>query len=287
MDVAVVGAGRAGTAVAVILQRAGHRIVAASGREAARRRVARYLPGVPVVDPDDAARGADLVVVAVPDDDIASVVERLAAAAAFRTGAWAVHLAGALGLDVLSPARRAGAHRLAMHPLQTFPDVDAGLERLPGCTVAVTADDRDGIALGLALSRDLGADSFVLADELRPLYHAAAVFASNHLVVTSAAAARLFAAAGVPDPAAAMHPLQVASLDNVARLGPEEALTGPAVRGDAGTVARNLDALATSLPSAVPAYVAMARLALDIGSTTGRLGQRERSAVEEALARWS
>jgi predicted short-subunit dehydrogenase-like oxidoreductase (DUF2520 family) len=198
-----------------------------------------------------------------------------------------VHLAGALGLDVLASARRAGARRLAMHPLQTFPDVDRAVERLRGCTVAVTADDPDGLALGSALARDLGASSFALADEMRPLYHAAAVFASNHLVVTSAEAVRLFAAAGVPDPIAAMIPLQAASLDNVARLGPDASLTGPAVRGDAGTVARNLDALAGSLPAAAPAYIAMARLALDIGSSTGRLGARQRAAVEEVLARWS
>jgi predicted short-subunit dehydrogenase-like oxidoreductase (DUF2520 family) len=287
VDVAVVGAGRAGTAVAVILERAGHRIVAASGRDSTRERVARYLPGVPVVDAAEAARAADLVLVAVPDDDIPSVVERLATERTLRTGAWVAHLAGALGLDVLGPARRAGARRLAIHPLQTFPDVDAGLERLPGCTVAVTADDRDGAALGSSLARDLGAVPFALPDEQRPLYHAAAVFASNHLVVTSVTAAQLFAAAGVPDPAAAMHPLQVASLDNVVRLGPEEALTGPAVRGDAGTVARNLDALAASQPAAVPVYVAMARLALDIGSRTGRLRAPQRAAVEEVLARWS
>jgi predicted short-subunit dehydrogenase-like oxidoreductase (DUF2520 family) len=287
VDVAVVGAGRAGTAVAVLLQRAGHHIVAASGRDATRDRVSRYLPGTRVVDPLNAARAAPLVLIAVPDDVIASTVQALASSGGFRPGAWVTHLAGALGLDVLAPARDAGARRLALHPLQTFPDVEGGIARLPGCTVAVTADDGDGLALGGSLARDLGATPFELADDKRPLYHAAAVFASNYLLVTSAEAARLFGSAGVPDPVAAMLPLQRASLDNVARLGADEGLTGPAVRGDAGTVARNLQALAVTDPVAVPAYVAMARLALDIGERTRRLPPDRRAAVEEVLARWS
>ena len=286
MDVAVVGAGRAGTAVAVLLRRAGHHIVAVSGRDATRDRVARYLPGTPVVDAVDAARAAPLVLLGVPDDAIAPTVSRLAASDALRPGVWVAHLAGALGLDVLKRARDAGARRLAIHPLQTFPDVDGGIARLPGCSVAVTADDGEGLAIGASLARDLGANPFELADDKRALYHAAAVFASNHVLVTSAVAARLFGSAGMPDPVRAMLPLQRASLDNVARLGPDEGLTGPAVRGDAGTVDRNLEALAATDPGAIPAYVAMARLALDIGERTARLEPDRRAAVEEVLARW-
>ena len=153
------------------------------------------------------------------------------------------HLSGASGLDVLSPARAAGARPLALHPLQTFPDVAGALDRIPGCAMAVTADDDEGYTVGERIADDLMALPFRLDDELRPLYHAAAVFASNYLIVTSGIAEDLFRRAGVPDPLSAMLPLQRASLDNVERLGPAEALTGPAVRGDADTIERNLAAL--------------------------------------------
>jgi len=286
VDVAVIGAGRAGTAVAVLLQRAGYRVVAASGRSETPARVAHYLPGTPVIAPADAARAGTLVVIAVPDDVIGSTIADLASSAAFRPTAWVVHLAGALGLDVLLPARRAGARVVAVHPLQTFADVDGGIERVPGCTAAVTSDDRDGVAFGSSLARDLGAVPFELPDRERPLYHTAAVFAANHVVVTSAAAARLFESAAVPDPVAAMLPLQRAMLDNIELLGPAQALTGPVVRGDAGTVARNLEALAAVDPAAIPAYVAMARLGLDIGEGLGRLAAEARASVEEVLNRW-
>ncbi len=281
----MLGAGRVGTAVAVLLARAGHEIAAVSGREETRRRAATWLPGVRVLDPAEAAALGDLVLVAVPDDLIGRTASSVAAA--LHRGQWVAHLSGAAGLEVLKPALEAGARRLATHPLQTFPDVQRAIDALSGCAVAVTADEEDGYALGEALARDLGASPFRLADELRPLYHAAAVFASNYLVVTSAIAERLFTDAGVPEPVAAMHPLQRATLANVVRLGPHAALTGPAVRGDAGTVARNLESLAARAPDTVLAYVAMCRAALGVGVESGRLPLHARAAVDEVLDRWS
>ena len=287
MDVAVIGAGRLGTAVASVLGGAGHRVVGVSGGDGTVERAKRYLPGVPVVDVAVAAAAAEVVVVSTPDDAIRSTVESLAAASALRPGAWVVHLSGALGLDVLDAALRVGARRLAIHPLQTFPDVESALRRLPGCAIAVTADDADGEAMGDRWARDLGGVPFRLPDERRALYHAAAVFASNHLVTSSAVAEELFAAAGVPDPAAVVAPLQRASLENVERLGAGRALTGPAVRGDAGTIRRNLEALKQEAPELIPAFVAMARVALDVADRAGRLPSGARTAVEDVLGEWT
>lgn len=287
MDVAVIGAGRVGTAVAVLLGRADHRIVAVSGGARTSERARRYLPAVPVLEPAAAAARADLIVIGTPDDAIRATAEELAAAAAFPSGSWVAHLSGALGLDVLDAVVEVGARRLAIHPLQTFPDVESALERLPGCSVAVTADDEDGATLGDGLARDLGGVPFRLPDDRRPLYHAAAVFASNYLVTASAVAEALFEAAGVPDPAAALAPLQRASLENVERLGAGRALTGPAVRGDAGTVRRNLEALKQEAPELIAAYVAMARAALDVADRSGRLPAGARAAVEGELAAWT
>ena len=287
MDVAVVGAGRVGTALAVLLQRAGHRVTAVSGRAATGVRAATHLPGVPLVTSSEAAGRGDLVLVAVPDDELAAVAIELAEAGTLRPGAWAVHVSGAAGLEVLAPLVAAGAHRLAMHPLQTVPDVEGAIDRIPGSAVAITAEDAEGVALGERLARDVGGRPFVLADEHRPLYHAAAVFASNYVVTAAGIAEELFREAGLPDPAGALLPLARASLDNVGRLGPAGALTGPAVRGDAGTVASNLAALRDAAAHAVPAYVELCRLALDIGERAGRLTPEGRAAVEEVLSTWT
>jgi predicted short-subunit dehydrogenase-like oxidoreductase (DUF2520 family) len=285
MNVSVVGAGRVGTAMAVLLGRAGHRITAVSGRGPTRDRASRFLSDVPFLDPADASRAGEFVLIGVPDDEILNIAGQIAGAGGFRSGQWVAHVSGASGLDVLSPGRAAGARPLALHPLQTFPDVAGALERLPGCAMAVTAEDAEGFTVGERIADDLMARPFRLEDAMRPLYHAAAVFASNYLIVASGIAEDLFRRAGVPDPLSAMLPLQRASVDNVERLGPAEALTGPAVRGDATTVERNLIALRASRPDAVATYVELCRSAIELAA--GRLPEARRAALEEVLTRWS
>jgi predicted short-subunit dehydrogenase-like oxidoreductase (DUF2520 family) len=283
MDVAVVGAGRVGTALAVLLARAGHRIVAASGGEATRARVERFLPGTPLLDPPEAARRGEVALLAVPDDRIVEVGDRIAAEAGFRRGQRVAHLSGSVPLLALGPARAAGATVLSAHPLQTFPDVEAGIDRLPGAAVAVTAWDEDGAAAGEQLARDVGARSFRVDEELKPLYHAAAVFCSNYLVAVEGMAELLFRRAGIPEPVPLFAPLARATMENVVRLGPGAALTGPVARGDAGTVRRNLEALERHAPDAVPIYVALARAAAEVG----RVSPGQRRAIEEVLSRWT
>ena len=286
MDVAVVGAGRVGTALAVLLTRAGHRVVAASGREASRARVETWLPDVPLLPPADAARSGEAVLLAVPDDAIAGTCAEIAAAGGFTDGGFVVHLSGAEPLLALGPARDAGADVLSTHPMQTVPDVGSGLERLPGAHVAITAWSERGFELGERLAADWGGVAFRLSEERKPLYHAAAVFCSNYLVAVEGLAEHLFRLAGLPAPLPAFAPLAEASLANVIRVGPEAALTGPVARGDAGTVRRNLEAIAGHAPEAVPAYVALADAAINLATRARRLGPDEASAIREVLTEW-
>jgi predicted short-subunit dehydrogenase-like oxidoreductase (DUF2520 family) len=280
----VVGAGRVGTGLAVLLSRAGHRIVAASGRNGSRARIEHYLPGVPVVSGAEATEAADVVILGVPDDVIEPTSAELAEAGALRDGQSVVHFSGATSLDALEAARLAGATVLSLHPLQSVPTVEAAIARLPGAAMAVTAHDEVGYALGERLAADAGGRPFRLPDERKPLYHAAAVFCSNYLVAVEGLAERLFREAGLDDPVDLFAPLARATLDNVLEDGPATALTGPAARGDAGTVQRNLEALRAHAPDAAAAYVALARVALDLAEHAGTLDAEGRARVEEVLA---
>jgi predicted short-subunit dehydrogenase-like oxidoreductase (DUF2520 family) len=288
--VAVIGAGRVATALAVGLRRAGHRLVAASGRERSRERVARFLAGARFYEADQAhlgARAASLVVIGVPDDFIAEVCGRLAEGEAFHPEQHVMHLSGSVGLDALATARSAGAEVLSLHPLQSFPDVEEGMVRLPGSAIAVTAGDEDGFAYAERLARDVGGTPFRIADEAKPLYHAAAVFCSNYLVAVEGMAEHLFRLAGLEEPLHSFEPLARTALETTFAKGPDAALTGPAARGDAGTIARNLAALSERAPEAVPSYVALARVAADLAAREGRLTADGRARVEEVLARWT
>ena len=285
MDLAVVGAGRVGTAFAVRLTSAGHRVVAASGRAAARERVQRHLPGVPFVSSADAVPTAEVVLVGVPDDAIPTVASEIAPA--LRRGAVVCHLSGAASLAELAAVEETGAVAASIHPLQTFPDVETGVERLPGSSLAVTARNDSAYEVVETLARDAGGRPFRLADDRKPLYHAAAVFCSNYLTAVESIAQRLFDAAGVPDALRALAPLARASLDHALDLGPERALTGPAVRGDAGTVRRNLEALSEHAPDLVAPYVVLARASLDLAARGGRVDAASRDRMEEVLAAWT
>ena len=286
MDIAVLGAGRVGTVLAVLWSRAGHRIVAVAGGHETRERAATHLPGVPVLDPVEASQDAEVVVIATPDASIAEVCEGVARAGSIRSGSSVAHVSGATGLDALDAATSIGATTFSIHPLQTIPSVEAGVDRIPGAGFAVTATNEHGEALGFRLAEDAGGRPFRLADDMKALYHSAGVFASNYLVTITAIAQQIEAEAGVPDAGEYLATLQDATLENIRRVGADEALTGPAVRGDAATVERNLEALAERVPEAVSSYVALAELTASIAARSGRLPAEGRQAVQEILTRW-
>jgi len=278
------------TALAVHLERAGNRVVAATGGSRSEERVRRYLPSArfyPASEAHLAARAAPIALIGVPDDMIEPLCSNVAGHEAFGRGKWVVHLSGSVGLAALEAARRLGAHVLSVHPLQAFPTVESGIEHVPGSPMAVTATDEDGYAFGATLAEQAGGRPFRLPDEVKPLYHAAAVFCSNFLVTVEAVAEGLFRLAGMDDPVSMFAPLARATLDATLSLGPEDALTGPAVRGDRGTVRRNLEALARAAPEAIPAYVALSRMAAGLAARSGRLSAEDQRRVTELLDAWS
>lgn len=209
----VVGFGRAGGSFANALTTAGWHLDGVFVRGAALA---------------DAAVGVDVVIIATPDRGIAEVARAIRPVADTAV----VHLSGACGLDVLAPHIR----RASVHALMTLPDAATGAARLPGGWFAVAGD-----AVADELVAALGGRSFVVADEHRARYHAAASVASNHLVVLLAQVERLAASAGVPF--AAFLPLIRASIEGVEVVGAERALTGPAARGDDETIERHLRAI--------------------------------------------
>jgi predicted short-subunit dehydrogenase-like oxidoreductase (DUF2520 family) len=254
--IAVVGPGRAGSCVAAALELAGHRIAAvAGGSDASRARFRARFPGA-----TGDVTSASTVLVATPDDVLEQVVSDLVAKDAIREGQCVVHLSGALGLGPLRRAGLAGARVAACHPAQTIPGADADPGILTGVAWAVTArpDDR---RWAHDLVRDAGGNPYDVAEADRTLYHAGLTLGSNAAGAAVSLARRLLLAARVADPAAFLAPLVEASVRNVLADG-ASAITGPVRRGDAGTLARHLDALADDLPEAVDAYRDLSRTIL-------------------------
>ena len=272
--VGVVGAGRVGAVLGAALAAAGHRVVAAAAvSTASRERAARLLPGAEILPADEVARAAkDLLLVAVPDDALAEVVAGLKSTGALHSGQLVAHTSGAHGLRVLGEV-----DGLALHPALTFTGEGADLARLPGIAWGVTTRDR---AFATRIVADLGGVPEWIAEDARPVYHAALAHGANHLVTLVNEAADLLRAAGVQRPAAVLEPLLNAALDNALRLG-DAALTGPVSRGDAGTVRRHLDRIA---PESLPAYLALARRTADRAIAAGRLRPQDAVLLLDVLA---
>jgi len=261
VEVILAGPGRAGLSLALALTGARHRLCGVlarslDGLEAA----ASALPGVPWLDWHEPLPAADLLVIAVDDGAIAEVAQRLAPQAGAVRGA--VHLSG------LTPVAALGALACptgSFHPLQTLPNPRDGAARLRGAWVAITAPDDALFHRLVELAQSMGCRPFALADDRKALYHAAASAAANYPVAVLAVARRLFEAAGVGFGVA--EPLIRAAVENALALGPEAALTGPVARGDAGTVAAQLEAVRHGVPDLAEAFAALARTAARIAGT--------------------
>lgn len=284
LAVGVVGAGRVGAVLGAALAAAGHRVVAASAvSDASRRRADRLLPGAEILPPPDVVARCELALLTVPDDVLPGLVEGLAGAGVVPAGQIVVHTSGRYGVGVLDPVTRAGALPLALHPVMTFTGRPEDLARLGGACFGVTAPEQlRPIADALVL--EMGGDPQWVAEEGRPLYHAALAGGANHLATLVNQSVDLLRRCGVGEPERLLAPLLGAALDNALRQG-DAALTGPVARGDAGTVAAHVRELAAVSPETVNAYVAMARLTADRALAAGLLRPEAAEALLDVLAR--
>jgi len=279
--VAVLGAGRVGTALALALPDPAYRVVAVAGRSPqGLATFTRRVPSAVVLPAAEAARSADLVLVAVPDDALAGLVQEVVAQEGVAEGSRWVHTAGGYDAEVLAPARPGGAAVAACHPAVSFPDADTGLAALPGASWAVTAAD-DDLGWARVLVTDFRGSPVTVPSGSRTLYHAGLAVGSNATVSVVTLARDLLLGAGVADPGAFLGPLVTTSAANAAARG-AAALTGPVRRGDVDTLDRHLTELARVLPEAVDAYVALARLALTHARQEG-LERKRADAVERRL----
>jgi predicted short-subunit dehydrogenase-like oxidoreductase (DUF2520 family) len=278
----IVGAGAVGTALGVALSRAGWPIHAVASRDAGRRtRFASQVEGVrPFAEAQALVEEVELIILAVPDD----VLAPLAGEIRMYSGQAMIHTSGALGAEVLEPARAAGTQIGAFHPLVAFADTERAVAALHGATVAIEGDDELAAMLA-SMAERLGAHPVRLVPGTKAAYHAAAVLSAGGFVALLDAIAELGAVAGLDEAGslAIYGPLIEGTLGNARALGIRTALTGPMTRGDTGTLAAHLDALAAHAPDVLPLYVAAAHREIDLALARGALAPETARTMRETL----
>lgn len=277
---ALVGAGTVGSAVARLLQDKGNEAVAVASRSPASAESAAGLLGVPVTDigslPD-----VSVVLIGAGDDAISIVADQLAPS--IKQGQVCVHFAGTLGLAPLSAAIEAGAWGCALHPVQACPDIATAIERLPGSAWGVTCTLPATEWAHTLVREHLAGNPVDVAEDARPIWHAAAVSTSNGIAALMAIGERLLSSIQIGAPEKVLGPLARGTVDNaIGGGGGAATLTGPAIRGDVATISRHLAAISEQAPELLRAYSLAAQVILEAGRIDDATAGSIRTLLDES-----
>lgn len=276
--VTIIGAGRMGQGLGLALKRRGYKIalVARTPRDVTPPLMLHQGSRA------EATAGAELVLIATPDDAIGQVAAELAAEGAISRDQVVLHLSGLLDRNALLPLEESGAACGSFHPLQSVAEAATAAERLKGAYVGIEGDDRALVAAE-RLANTLRMIPVRIPAAAKPAYHAGAAFVANYTVALVGVAERLARGAGVPaDIAARIYlPLLGGAVANLNSLGPAASLTGAVRRGDEQTIRAHLKALSAEDRTL---YRTLSRAAITLAREAG-LSEGAAERVEEALGK--
>ncbi|WP_378145054.1 Rossmann-like and DUF2520 domain-containing protein [Cnuibacter sp. UC19_7] len=220
LGVGIIGAGRVGPVLGAALGGAGHAVVGISAiSDVGRERADVLLPGVPVLSVPDVVERSELVVLAVPSEELPGLVTGLAGTGAWQMGQLVMHSAPEFGVSVLDPARASGVIPLAVHPAMVFTGTSVDVSRLVGVHFGVTAPSAV-LPIAQALVVEMGGEPVVIAEADRPAYAEAVATATGFSTAIIEQAAGLLAEAGVDAPGRVLAPLVRSAVeDALARAG--------------------------------------------------------------------
>lgn len=283
-----VGSGRLASVLLPLWRKAGWKIATVAGRNPnTTRLLAQRVKAEPRLDLAGLAEEPTVVLLAVPDESIAAIAERLA-----RQGDWsgriALHHAGAFGPELLAPLTRAGAAVGVLHPLQVMPRDPA--EPLPDSTRARCEGAPAALRIARRLARDAGLVALPARLKWTPAtridYHIAASLAANDLVALIAAAAKLIESSGVARRAAldALLPLARGALEQLAIDSPGQAVSGPVPRGDADTLEAHFARLNRRDRDLHEIHRLLSSRVLRLAVEEGRIGEHARRRLRKLIA---
>ncbi|SLK02747.1 Rossmann-like and DUF2520 domain-containing protein [Novosphingobium mathurense] len=239
----------------------------ATGREEAVSRIGRQAHASDTMA--DLVEASDIIAIAVSDDAVASVIEKMATLIPAGHMPFVFHVSGRSGAAVLDPLREKCALTAAIHPAMTFTgNPQEEVTRMTGAYFAITGSSDRAWDMARQIVAELGGVAAEVTEDRRALYHAGLCHAANHLVTLLAGSSHILSAAGVEEPYAMLTPLVRAALENSLARG-FDALSGPVLRGDRETIGRHIAALVEHCPQVLPAYRAMALATVDELETEG------------------
>jgi len=232
LGVGIIGAGKVGPVFGAALAGAGHAIVGISAvSQRSRDRAEVMLPGVPILDIPTIIERSELVILAVPEGELPTLIAGLAAAGIWQPGQLVLHTAPSLGTAVLAPAQALGAIPLAIHPAMAFTGTSIDLVRLRDSYCAVTAATVVQ-PIGMALVVEMGAEPLLIDEDDRAAYADALAVATSFSSAIVGQATEALDRIGVENAGRVLAPLVRSAVEN-ALAGPSpDTIDLASIRGD-------------------------------------------------------
>lgn len=286
VKIAIIGAGRVGTALARALCAHSYNITAIYDRNANRaaqcaEQCSPSLHNLPVYAfPEDIT----LLFICVPDDELENAAQEAADNIKITSQAVIAHCSGAKSSQALLPLQNKTLHLASCHPIQTFPGLPDDWQRLSGIYFGLEGDDF-ALQIIQQLVLDLDSHYVIVPAAKKALYHLGCALASNYMVAVADAALEAMQKAGITktDARPVLEPLLRSTLDNIIAKGPARAATGPIIRGDTGTIQDHLAAMQQSKPELLPLYSVLGMRLVQIATDLATASQHDLTKIKELL----
>lgn len=277
----IIGCGRVGVNLAAYLTKAGFEPTGFFSRSTGSSKTAQAAAGGRgeiFASAGAACRNTDVVFISTPDNTIETVCSDMAEENAFSDRITVFHLSGALSSKILDPAAKSGAQTGSIHPLQSFapyePKQDTAKSSSPFTGINISVEGTGpAVKTGKEIVEALGAVHFEIPTNMKTLYHAAAVVASNYLVTLEDFALQLLKKADLSEEKGfeILEPLIRGTLNNIQNKGTVDALTGPVARGDTTIVERHITDIDKKAPEFSVLYTLLGNYTVKLAEKRGEL----------------
>lgn len=282
-----IGAGKVGTSLAYLLNKKGYEIVGIASRNLKSAEASASFVGGNITATNDIfifIEEADIIFITTNDDAIPFVVKDISDKCDINEGQVFVHTSGSLPAKVFEPLEKKGAIGISIHPLQTIASPTEGIKNIMGSLFAIEGNIK-AYDIALELVKALDGQPFFIDSDKKPLYHLAAVIACNYFVTLINTSIKLFESVNIDSEKGLTGLLKLVrgTINNIEKIGPKQALTGPIARGDIHTIEGHIWAMKKYIPELLEFYKVLGNMTVNVAIEKGSLSESNAKKILEIL----
>ena len=228
---------------------------------------------------------ADILFIAVPDDEIKAVVSELAIHfEQQRLSKFVFHTSGAMASDVFDPLQKFSVAGASFHPIQTFSGAKNDWQKFQNIYFGVEGNPA-AVEKAAEIIDVLNGNMITIPPGKKSLYHLACTMASNYLISLMVPVVDLFDRLNLSESESLkiIYPLLQSTLSNLKTRSLAGALTGPLSRGDVKTIAKHLEVLSRDFPAYRSLYQVLGKILLNLPSVAERIPDERINTLRKML----